>query len=101
MNFYRQPRWREGDILVIARVPFPSYRHPTPSKVLEFESTEYAWSPGWPVRTIDCAAWANFYGPGVMKCKGPALPFGFSLGASDEFVVYEARNRTPEPEGSK
>jgi hypothetical protein len=98
LNYFLQPRWRAGDVLVIARVPFPSYKHPTPSRSIDFETVEFAWSPGWPVRTIDCSAWANFYGPGVMQCRNLALPFGFSTKAADEFVIYRARTRAREPE---
>lgn len=101
LNYFLQPKWQEGDLLVIARVPFPSYKHPTPSRAIEFELVEHTWSPGWPVRTIDCSAWANFYGPGVMQCRGLALPFGFSTEAADEFAIYRAKSRAiarePEP----
>lgn len=93
LNYFRQPKWRDGDLLVIARTPFPSYREPTPTRAVRFDLEEYAWSPGWPVRTIDCSAWANFYGPGVMSCKGIALPFGFSVEAADVFAIYRAKAR--------
>lgn len=99
LNYFLQPKWQDGDLLVIARVPFPSYKHPTPNRAIEFEIEEHVWSPAWPVRTIDCSAWANFYGPGVMQCRSLSLPFGVSTAAADEFVIYRAKTRvsTSEP----
>jgi len=93
LNYFKQPKWQVGDVLVIARVPFPSYSHPTPTKAIDFELTEYVWSPEWPVRAVDCSAWANFYGPGVLSCKGISLPFGFSTKAADVFAIYRAKAR--------
>ena len=51
------------------------------------------------MRTVDCGAFANFYGPGVMECKGPVLPFGFSAKARDAFAVVTVtpRDEVPAP----
>ncbi len=94
LNYWRQPRWKRGDVIVIARNPFPSYQSLTPTRALDFDTREIVRSPRWPVRTIDCGAWANFYGPGVMQCKGPVLPFGFSTGAADAFAVMTVKPRS-------
>lgn len=96
INGIRQPRWEVGDVLIIARAPDPSYDYPTPGRQVEFDVSEYELSPGWPVRTIDCAAWANFYGPGLKGCRGAALPFGISTNASDTFAIYRAKARAQE-----
>jgi hypothetical protein len=93
LDFFRQPKLREGDVVFIARTPFPSYQRLQPTRALAIEAEELAWSPRWPVRTIDCSAFANFYGPGVRECKGPVLPFGFSTEAKDEFAILTVRPR--------
>ncbi|MGK2859527.1 MAG: ArnT family glycosyltransferase [Thermoanaerobaculia bacterium] len=93
LNYFRQPRWRAGDVIFIARNPFPSYQDLTPTGALAIRSEEIVVSPSWPVRTIDCGAFANFYGPGVMECKGPVLPFGFSTKARDAFAVMTVTPR--------
>jgi hypothetical protein len=99
LNYYRQPKWREGDVVFIARNPFPSYQDLTPTRALTFHSEERRVAPAWPVRTIDCGAFANFYGPGVMECKAPVLPFGFSTKARDAFVIMTVvpRDEAPKP----
>jgi hypothetical protein len=93
LDFFRQPRLRDGDVVFIARTPFPSYQQLTPTRALAIEVEEIALSPQWPVRTIDCSAFANFYGPGVRECKGPVLPFGFSMQAKDEFAILSVKRR--------
>ncbi|MFA6955308.1 MAG: hypothetical protein WC538_05470 [Thermoanaerobaculia bacterium] len=93
LDFFRQPRLRDGDVVFIARTPFPSYQQLTPTRALAIEIEEIAFSPRWPVRTIDCSAFANFYGPGVRECKGPVLPFGFSVQARDEFAILTVKRR--------
>lgn len=93
LDFFREPRLRDGDVIFIARNPFPSYQRLTPTRALEIETEEIAFSPRWPVRTIDCSAFANFYGPGVRECKGPVLPFGFSLEERDDFAILTVRRR--------
>lgn len=99
LNYFRQPRWRDGDVIFIARNPFPSYQELIPTRALAFRTEEIVVSPRWPVRTIDCGAFANFYGPGVMECKGPVLPFGFSTKARDAFAVMTVipRDEAPAP----
>lgn len=93
LNFFSQPKLRDGDVIFIARTPFPSYQHLPSTRALSVETEEIARSPEWPVRTIDCSAFANFYGPGVRECKGPVLPFGFSMKARDEFAILSVRLR--------
>jgi 4-amino-4-deoxy-L-arabinose transferase-like glycosyltransferase len=96
LDFFRQPRLRDGDVVFIARNPFPSYQQLTPTRALAIDDEEIRFTPRWPVRTIDCSAFANFYGPGVRECKGPVLPFGFSLQAKDEFAILTVRRRAGE-----
>jgi 4-amino-4-deoxy-L-arabinose transferase-like glycosyltransferase len=96
LDFFRQPRLRDGDVVFIARNPFPSYQQLTPTRALAIDDEEIHFSPRWPVRTIDCSAFANFYGPGVRGCNGPVLPFGFSVQAKDEFAILTVRRRAGE-----
>ncbi len=93
LNFWKQERWREGDFVAIARNPFPSQTRPQSGRGLSFNSRTWEISPRWPVRTIDCSIPANFHGPGLQRCRGPVLPWGFATGASDEFEIFVAVRR--------
>jgi hypothetical protein len=90
LNYWKQERWREGDFVAIAMNPFPSHTRPQPGSGIAFESRSWELSPGWPVRTVDCAVPANFYGPGMQRCRGTVLPWGFATGPSDEFEIFRA-----------
>lgn len=93
LNFWKQEKWRDGDFVAIAMNPFPEHTRPQPGRGIRFESRGWKLSPHWPVRTIDCAVPANFYGPGLRQCRGPALPWGFATGPSDTFELFVATER--------
>lgn len=93
LNFWKQEKWRDDDFVAIAMNPFPEHTRPQAGRGIRFESQVWKLSPHWPVRTIDCAVPANFYGPGLRQCRGPALPWGFATGPSDTFELFVAAVR--------
>lgn len=87
-----EPRYQEGDKVVVARNPFPSILVPNDRRV-GWTRTELDERILWPVRTIDCESAANFYGNGIGPCRfqGTAsIPFGLNFGPADRFSIFEA-----------
>jgi len=103
----KPPIFRAGDLVVVAKVPWPKLKHPPQAPGLDVE-TETLIVPGSGfLRTLSCSAGANFYASVISNCDRPALlPFGFSREAVESFVFYRirkpaARNKLPLAESGK
>lgn len=97
MESYPEPRYMEGDKLVVARNPFPSILVPADRRV-SWIRTDIDERVLWPVRTIDCESAANFYGNRIGPCRflGTAsIPFGINFGPADRFSIFEAVEKDP------
>lgn len=86
-----KPPLRCGDLLVVAREALPEIRRADVARPCVEKWSEVRFDSVLPIRTIDCAARANFYGPAVGGCdRFPLLlPFGISRG-EDVFDFEEA-----------
>lgn len=97
MESYPEPRYVEGDKVVVARNPFPSILVPADRRV-SWIRTDIDERVFWPIRTIDCESAANFYGNGIGPCRfqGTAsIPFGINFGPADRFSIFEAVKKVP------
>lgn len=90
----KQPDYAVGDLVVIARNPFPSVAEPRLPATLSAEHERVWLTPAWPIRTVECRNAANFYGNGIGPCVfwGTSyLPFSFSMHPSERFDIYAIR----------
>jgi hypothetical protein len=103
----RPPSLRVGDLVVVAKNPWPKLKHAPPVPGLDIETTTLAVSGSGILRTLSCSAGANFYSSVASECDRPTwLPFGFSRESSDSFVLYSftepgAANRPSSKESMK
>jgi len=94
---YPQPRYQEGDKVVVARNPFPTILVPDDRRV-SWIRTDIDDRVFWPIRTIDCESAANFYGNRIGPCRfqGTAsIPFGINFGPAERFSIFEAVKKVP------
>ena len=97
-----EPRYQEGDKVVVARNPFPSILVPNDRRV-SWTRTDLDERILWPVRTIDCESAANFYGNRIGPCRfqGTAtIPFGLNFGPADRFSIFEAVKKVSPAKGA-
>jgi len=87
----RPPRYRAGDVVVVAKMPWPKLMHPLQAQGWDIEAKTLAASSSWWLRTVSCGAGANFYASVLPECERPAwLPFGFSRDF-ESFAIYTIR----------
>jgi hypothetical protein len=94
----RPPVLRAGDVVAVAKKPWPKLPQPAyaPRLIVE-EAVLSVRSTGF-LRTLSCDAGANFYGSAMSGCsRATLLPFGFSSEPTETFVFYSIR----EPERSR
>jgi len=83
-----------GDLIVIAKTPWPEKLDPPVVPGLDVETSTLAVKSLWPVRTVSCAGGINFYGNAISGCVRPTfLPFGFSSEPLETFLMYRMRER--------
>ena len=81
-----------GDLIVIAKTPWPEKLDPPVVPGLDVETSTLAVKSLWPVRTVSCAGGINFYGNAISGCVRPTfLPFGFSSEPLETFLMYRMR----------
>jgi hypothetical protein len=86
------PQLKPGDLVVIAKMPWPSLLQPAAAAGLKFERRSLSINRSWPIRTLSCGAGVLFYGNAISGCARPTLlPFGFSSEPWEEFLVYQTR----------
>jgi hypothetical protein len=88
----RPPVLRAGDLVVVAKQPWPKLKHPPQATELDIETTTLTVPNSGFLRTLSCDAGANFYASVVSDCDRPTLlPFGFSRQPAESFVFYSIR----------
>jgi len=89
IDLLNPPVLRAGDVVVVAKMPWPGMLEPKLSPGLEFETATRAVESSWFIRTLSCEAGASFYGHAMAGCERPTfLPFGFSSGPVETFLMY-------------
>ena len=89
----RPPIFRAGDLVVVAKQPWPKLKHPPHAPEFDIETTNLTIPNSGFLRTVSCNAGANFYASVVSDCDRPTLlPFGFSREPAERFVLYSIRN---------
>jgi 4-amino-4-deoxy-L-arabinose transferase-like glycosyltransferase len=82
------------DLMVVARTAWPDVLQPSRVNGQEIAPVAVAFNPNWLIRTIDCDGGANFYASKTYGCRYPTfLPFGFSRGPVEIFLVYRVKGR--------
>lgn len=85
----RPPYLGAGDLMVVATTAWPDVLQPQVAVNQRICATAIHFNPNWFVRTIDCPSRANFYASKSYGCNSPTyLPFGFSRGPAERFLVY-------------
>jgi len=88
----RPPSLRAGDLVVVAKMPWPKLKHPPQAPGLDVETITLNRPSSGLVRTLSCGAAANFYSSVMSNCDRPTwLPFGFSREPAESFVFYSLR----------
>jgi hypothetical protein len=83
------PMLRAGDLVVVATQPWPKLRHPPQAPGLTIEVATIAYPSSGLLKTVSCAAAANFYSSVMSGCERPTwLPFGLSHEAEESFTIY-------------
>ncbi len=85
----RPPLLRASDLMAVATTAWPDVLRPQVAAGQRISATVIHFNPNWLIRTIDCASGANFYASKTYGCTYPTLlPFGFSRGPGETFLVY-------------
>lgn len=85
----RPPYLGAGDLMVVATTAWPDVLQPQVAVDQRICTTAIHFNPNWLVRTIDCTSRANFYASKTYGCSYPTfLPFGFSRGPGETFLVH-------------
>jgi len=88
------PVLRPHDLMVVARTAWPDVLQPSRVNGQEISSVAVDFNPNWLIRTIDCRGGVNFYASKTYGCRYPTfLPFGFSRGPVETFLVYRVNGR--------
>lgn len=83
------PTLRAGDLVVMAKMPWPKLKQAPQAPGLEIEATTVTVSNAGFLRTMSCRAGANFYSSVASGCDRPTwLPFGFSGEEEESFTIY-------------
>ena len=86
------PILETGDLMIVAKTAWPDVLQPRAAEGEKICNTAIRFNPNWFVRTIDCQDGANFYASRTYGCNHPTfLPFGFSRGPSETFLVYRTQ----------
>jgi hypothetical protein len=97
----RPPIFRVGDLVVVAKQPWPKLKHAPPAKGLDIETTTLEVPGSGFLRTLSCSAGANFYSSVASDCDRPTLlPFGFSWKPVESFVLYSFKKLGAENKAS-
>jgi hypothetical protein len=97
----RPPSVRAGDLVVVAKQPWPKLKHAPPAKGLDIETTTLEVPGSGFLRTLSCSAGANFYSSVASDCDRPTLlPFGFSWEPAESFVLYSFKKPGAENKAS-
>jgi hypothetical protein len=81
-----------GDLVVVAKMPWPKLKHPLHVPGLDIETTTLTVPNSGFLRTLSCGAGTNFYASVVSDCdRRTLLPFGFSREPAETFVFYSFR----------
>lgn len=85
----RPPTLRAGDMVFVAKLPWPKLKQAPHAPGLDIEATTVTVSNAGFLRTMSCRAGANFYSSVASGCDRPTwLPFGFSGEAEERFTIY-------------
>ena len=85
----RPPIFRAGDLVVVAKMPWPKLKYTPQAPGLDIETTTLTVPGSGFLRTLSCSAGANFYASVMSSCDRPTLlPFGFSREPAESFVFY-------------
>jgi hypothetical protein len=88
----RPPVLQAGDLMVVAKTAWPDVLQPQDAEGQKICTTVIHFNPNWFVRTVDCKSGANFYASKTYGCSYPTfLPFGFSRGLGETFLVYRVQ----------
>jgi hypothetical protein len=88
----RPPLLQAGDLMVVAKTAWPDALQPQDAEGQKICTTVIHFNPNWFVRTVDCKSGANFYASRIYGCSHPTiLPFGFSRGPGETFLVYRVQ----------
>jgi hypothetical protein len=88
----RPPFIGTGDLMIVAATAWPDVLRPQAAAGQTICTTAIHFNPSWFIRTIDCASGANFYASKTYGCSRPTfLPFGFTRGSSETFLVYRVQ----------
>jgi hypothetical protein len=88
----RPPSLRAGDLVVVAKQPWPKLKHPPAAPGFEIDATTLAMPGSGILRTLSCSAGANFYSSVASDCDHPTLlPFAFSREPAETFMFYSIR----------
>jgi len=89
---WRPPIFRAGDLVVVAKMPWPKLQGAPEAPGLHIETSALTRPSAGLLRTLSCSAGANFYASVMSSCDQPTLlPFGFSGETEESFVFYSFR----------
>jgi hypothetical protein len=87
------PVLKLGDLMVVAKTAWPDVLRPRAEEGQKICTTVIQFNPHWLVRTVDCQGGANFYASRTYGCRHPTfLPFGFSRGPGETFLVHQVQH---------
>jgi hypothetical protein len=85
----QEPQYRDGDLILLPTAGIPDIRDPNINSSLHTAMITVSYTPWWPIRTVDVATSANFYGSWTASAGIPTLlPFCINSGPSETFRLY-------------